>query len=302
MSVGFRNITKARLKEAISAGDTTIRLENPADYPAFLKSPGTYVYANLISHQYSEIVKIDVAASTVNGLSVARGQESTVARAWGRGTWLYQDVSAAALGDFQQKGTFRTVEYNPNGVLTPAYAGEKIYQDDLTDCKKRWWKSFNATDPYWTLIVGTICEGETLSYPDDFEWPVIFALWVSHFDNTKWQLWNINPKGIWDGSKWNSENNSGYEYIFIEPIGSWATGFRPTICRVTHTQAGDPSTFADLAIADVDYATDGFNNYVSMTEASIYVNMTKDIFLLQLSRPSGGAAYSITNIEFLSEW
>ena len=149
MSVGFRNITKARLKEAISAGDTTIMLENPADYPAFLKSPGTYVYANLISHQYSEIVKIDVAASTVNGLSVTREQESTTARAWGRGTWLYQEITSAVLGEFRQKGVFRTVTADPTGSLTPAYVGEKVYQSTGGPA---WWKSTGLANTNWKLI------------------------------------------------------------------------------------------------------------------------------------------------------
>ena len=149
MSVGFRNITKARLKEAISAVATTILLENTADYPAFLKSPGTYVYANLISHQYSEIVKIDVAASTVNGLSVTRAQEDTTARAWNRGTWIYQDISAITLGEFRQKGVFRTVTATPVSSLTPAYVGEKVYQSTGGPA---WWKSTGLANTNWKLI------------------------------------------------------------------------------------------------------------------------------------------------------
>jgi len=181
MSVGFHNITKCQISSDISASDTTILLENIADYVPFTASPGDYVYAVLIGHGHSETVKIDVAASSTSGLSVARGQESTTARAWKRGTLFYQELTATALALLRQKEVFRTVTYNPNGITAPAYANEKIYQTGDDACEKRWWKSVDDTYLVWMLIAGTICDGEVWlppaewdwGVPDGWEWPVI---------------------------------------------------------------------------------------------------------------------------------
>jgi len=172
MSVGFRNITKCQTREKISASDTTIRLENTADYVPFISSPGDYVYAVLRDKQYKEIVKIDVSASSVYGLSVARGHENTSARSWNRGSLFYQDLTADSLEVLRQKEVFRTVTYNPNGLTAPAYAYEKIYQTGATECEKRWWKSVNATNLVWVLIAGTICPNEIWYPPEDWDWEV----------------------------------------------------------------------------------------------------------------------------------
>ena len=183
MSVGFKNITKCQIRGDISASDTTILLENTADYVPFISSPGDYVYAVLRDQQYKEIVKIDVAASSTYGLSVGRGQENTSARSWNRGSLFYQDLTADSLDILRQKEVFRTVTYNPNGIIAPAYAYEKIYQTGATACEKRWWKAITATHLVWMLIAGELCDGEMLLYPDDpgwdwdvppaWEWPVI---------------------------------------------------------------------------------------------------------------------------------
>lgn len=170
MSIGYKNITKCQIGPAISDSDTTVLLENISDYVPFLNAPGDYVYAVLVDSSNSEIIKIDVAASSTSGLSAARGQGGTTARAWRRGTLLYQELTAESLDEIFQQTAFRTVEYNPNGVLSPAYAGEKIYQADATACKKRWWKAWDATNPIWLLIAGTICDGERIIYPTDPVW------------------------------------------------------------------------------------------------------------------------------------
>jgi len=172
MTVGFRNITKCQTKSKISASDTTIMLENTADYVPFISSPGDYVYAVLRDQQNKEIVKIDVSASSIYGLSVERGQENTSAKSWNRGTLFYQDLTAESLDILRQKEVFRTFTYNPNGIVAPAYANEKIYQTGATACEKRWWKSINATHLVWVLIAGTICDNEIWYPPEDWDWDV----------------------------------------------------------------------------------------------------------------------------------
>lgn len=116
MTVGFKNITKCQIKSKISASDTTILLENTADYVPFISSPGDYVYAVLQDQYHKEIVKIDVSASSIYGLTVGRGQESTTARIWNRGSLFYQDLTADSLDLLRQKEVFRTLTYNPNGI------------------------------------------------------------------------------------------------------------------------------------------------------------------------------------------
>lgn len=170
MSIGYKNITKCQIGPAISDSEITILLENISDYVPFLNAPGDYVYAILADPSNTEIIKIDVAASSTSGLSAARGQGGTAARAWRRGTLLYQELTAESLDEIFQQAVFRTVSYNPNGFLSPAYIGEKVFQDDATACKKRWWKSWDATNPVWILIAGTICDGERTIYPTDPEW------------------------------------------------------------------------------------------------------------------------------------
>lgn len=172
MSVGFRNITKCQIKEGISASDTTVLLESTADYVPFTASPGDYVYAIIQNQEHMETIKIDVAASSPNGLSVGRGEENSTARAWKRGALLYQELTASSLDFLRQKEVFRTFAYNPNGIIAPEYANEKVYQTGSTDCEIRWWKAVNATNLVWVLIAGTICDGEVWLDPIDWDWDI----------------------------------------------------------------------------------------------------------------------------------
>jgi len=148
MSVGFKNKTKCQIKADITADATTILLET-SGYPPYLKSPGDYVYGILRNSQNVEIVKVDVSASSVYGLSVARAQEDTTARAWSRGTALYQELTAATMTLLRQKAVFRTVTATPVSSLTPSYIGEKVYQSTGGPA---WWKSTGLTNADWKLI------------------------------------------------------------------------------------------------------------------------------------------------------
>lgn len=148
MSVGFKNKTKCQIKANIEADATTILLET-SDYPPYLQSPGDYVYGVLRNSQNVEIIKIDVDSSSVYGLKVTRAQEGTTARAWSRGTSLYQELTAATLTLLLQKAVFRTVTATPVSSLTPSYIGEKVYQSTGGPA---WWKSTGLTNADWKQI------------------------------------------------------------------------------------------------------------------------------------------------------
>ncbi len=148
MSIGFKNKTECQIKADITAAATTILL-NPSDYPPYLQSPGDYVFGVLRNSQHVEIVKIDVDASDEYGLSVTRAQESTTARAWSRGTALYQDLTSETLDYLLQKAVFRTVTATPVASLTPSYIGEKVYQSTGGPA---WWKSTGMGNTNWKLI------------------------------------------------------------------------------------------------------------------------------------------------------
>lgn len=175
MSIAFSNTGKSNLIVAVSDSETQFLIDS-ADYSAFLEKSddGDYSYAVLIDvSDNKEIVQIDFANSLPHtqtdrydysgGLTVARGQGGTQARAWPRGSLIYQDVTKTFLNDVNQKAGHRSISYNPNGVLSPLYKGEKVLQS--SGCEIRWWKSINATNPFWSLIGGDVCSGEVLYDP-----------------------------------------------------------------------------------------------------------------------------------------
>ena len=65
--------------------------------------------------------------------------------------------------------------------------------------------------------------------------------WHSIFDNTKWEPDEPdNDYGEWTGSSWfpddrNNDQPGGDYTVFLRPMGSWSTGFRPTKMRITYS-------------------------------------------------------------------
>jgi hypothetical protein len=163
--VRVNTFATSRLSEAITISATRAKL--PAgDYAKFLGgwSDGDYLYVALRSVSNREIIKVDVGQSNVfDGLSIERGQESTDARAWPAGTLAYQVLSAATLDCYQQFSEFRYAYFNPNGILTPEYFGEEVYQID----EELWWKSVAASGTEWRLIAGAIEMADVTIYPTD---------------------------------------------------------------------------------------------------------------------------------------
>ena len=183
MTIGYSNIAKSSLLEAIDSDDTQVIIQ-AGGYEGFLRIDADYTYARLANAFQNELVKIDLsnsgphiklvagAVTYSGGLSVARGQGGTQAVSWPRGSLIYIEVTADYLNEIIQRGLFRTIDYNPNGVLSPAYKGEKVYQSN----DPRWWKSYNDTDPYWAMICGVAAEGETWSDPGELGWQVLMLI------------------------------------------------------------------------------------------------------------------------------
>ena len=158
MTISLAHKAIAHLLVAIAIGDTAIKVDAQA-FEQFIRLPGDEVYAILRGPIDREIVKIDIAGSTSPYLQVERGQGGTTAKAWPLGTLLFGSTHEDHYNSLIQAGVSRFIDYNPNEILSPLYAGEKIYQTDPAGCE-RWWKSFNGVDPYWDIITGAACAEE----------------------------------------------------------------------------------------------------------------------------------------------
>jgi hypothetical protein len=143
---------------AIAPSDTQISIRIN-EFDQILSYDGD-VYLMLRGPVYRELVKVDQSLSSWgNYLKIARGQGGTQARAWPRGALLFATTHEDHYNSILQAGESRTIDYNPNQILSPLYAGEKIYQSGPSGCE-RWWKSFNAVNPYWDIITGDPCAAE----------------------------------------------------------------------------------------------------------------------------------------------
>lgn len=144
----FNTMAQSRINAAITASDTSLTLI-PGGVVNFL--PGydssKEFYCTLVdSSANREIVKVtDISDHT---FTIERGQDSSTAQVWPIGTVIVQRPVAANYDRFIQKG-FRTVAYNPNGVLTGAWDGEKVFQSN----NFTWWINISGT--VWTAITLT---------------------------------------------------------------------------------------------------------------------------------------------------
>lgn len=233
MSFLFNNRGVSHLSFPITDSETELRIPWE-DFNQFMRSNARAVdrmMAILRGPVNREIVEIDLNNSfsgpTDKYLVVARGQGGTSSMEWPAGTLLFLSTHADHYEACFQPDSTRQIDFNPNGVLTPDYQGEKILQ--YAGCDIRWWQSFDDTNPYWHLIAGEPCAGEEFIDPG---WG--FRVWIvtvipcleSRFDNTEWQASGGWP-GSWDGTKWVHN-----QYFRLEPIGSWADGYRPSLIKL----------------------------------------------------------------------
>ena len=146
---GFNDMAYSLLFEAISDSDTTMVL--PAGGAvSFLPGwqSGRTVYLTLTNIQNDiEIVKVTEIHDDI--LTVERGQDGSVSKAWPVGTIVIQRGVAIDFTSFIQKGGFRSIAGDPNGVLAGLYPGEKVYDTD----SKSWW--INITGTLWKCLAGT---------------------------------------------------------------------------------------------------------------------------------------------------
>lgn len=167
----FNNRAVSHLEKKISASDTAIQIARK-DYDLFNRYAAggeDFMFCVLRGPESREIIKIIPDESTYGPewlLICERGQGGTDAQAWPAGTLIFLSTTADHYNSIIQRGNIRTVGFNPNGVISPLYQGEKILQD--LGCGVRWWQSFNDADPYWHLIAGEPCEGETFENPTGF--------------------------------------------------------------------------------------------------------------------------------------
>ena len=290
----FNNIAYATLKEAATASDTVLYLTDGSGY-AFRAawSSGKIFYLTL-TDKLKNIEIVKVTSVSGDALTVERGQDGTVARAWPRGSLISQRLVAANLDGFIQKEGFRTIDYNPNdSSLAANYPGEKVYQTGAEECQKRWWK--HRTGTKWRLIAGEPCSDE--EYDDD-GYVVAAPTWIQVYDNT---YWDPIPDTTWGGEEtgWIPQGGGG---INLEVKGTWFIGFRPTKMRLTIAEPNSPPFSTRLydwhlyPLAGPPYICDA-----SFDESGEEISLTfqgeeTDYDIFQLNLESGSS--NLTNIEF----
>jgi len=150
---------QTRLAEEITNLALTCQIEDEPSHAITSWQTGKEFYMTLVDPSVNrEIVK--VTAISGKTLTIARGQDGSSARAWPAGTLIEQRLVAADAGSFIQEAAYREIGYNPNGVLTATYPGEKILQTGAESCQNRWWKNVDTTR--WQLIAGAECDWEFL--------------------------------------------------------------------------------------------------------------------------------------------
>ena len=156
----FNNKGGSFLLSGISAAAVTADLM-PGGAMAFLSGweSGEAMYLT-ITDASSNIEVVKVTDIYQDQLTVVRGQDNSTARIWPAGAVVAQRLTASDLGNFIQKIAFRSVTYNPNGVLTGAFDGEKVYQTGYNACQIRWWKNTGG-GTQWRLIAGAKCSEDT---------------------------------------------------------------------------------------------------------------------------------------------
>jgi hypothetical protein len=158
MNIDIRNKVLTYLVAGVD--DSANRLViNDGDYQTILTVKQDPQYLVIRGPSDREIVKVLPAESKVyEYLKVERGQGGTLAVAWPPGSRLFSSTTADFYNVIAQVGQARTIDYNPNEVLVPQYAGEKVYQTNAG--YQRWWKAYNDSDPYWDIITGAPGSGE----------------------------------------------------------------------------------------------------------------------------------------------
>jgi len=160
----FNTKAYGRIKGGITDIDTSIEL-----YPGYIHTLATNwitaksLHATIVDRLGNrEVITITDIDFKNNKLTASRGVS---ARSWTDGCVISQRITEDDASQFIQKEAFREIAYNPNGVLTAKYVGEKVFQNGAYDFQKRWWKNITGTS--WQLIAGSPYDIDLISSGTD---------------------------------------------------------------------------------------------------------------------------------------
>jgi len=158
--LSFANKLYAHLDSGITSGQTTIPIV-PGEIGnlwAGFKT-GVYLYLAIMNELGQlEIVKV-TSLNMNNTITVVRGQGGTMARAYAIGSPVAERFVAEQMNYFLQRGVFPSGGYNPNGVFTGNFNGEKFWQTGPAADQKRWWINAGGGNK-WRLMTGDIYGNE----------------------------------------------------------------------------------------------------------------------------------------------
>jgi len=276
----FNTLAQSRITEAITASDTSLTLI-PGGALDFLPGwiSGKEFYCTLVDASANrEIIKVtDISYHT---FTIERGQDGSSTRAWPTGTIVVQRCVAANFTRFMQKLDFRTINYDPNGVLTAAYPGEKVYDAGVGNCQT-WWKHITGT--VWALIGGTEVLRDT------------------YFDDACYK------PDLYSGSGWDDPNQqwlmavTGADELHRQLAAwefDWVDDYRPDSIKVTYTY---DNALIGIYVKDGDGTIIGGsivdNSYVSDTELALTFG-SKDINAIWFNLGTPANSVAITNIQY----
>ena len=315
MSILFNNRGVSHLSAPIGSGDTEIRIPWP-DFSQFTRpgaQAGDTMMGILRGPIEREIVAIDLVnnfdGTTDKYLKVVRGQGGTSAEDWPAGTLLFLSTHADHYSVCYQPDGTRQIDFNPNGVISPAYRGEKVLQ--YAGCAVRWWMSFDDTNPYWQLITGEPCIDEVYQDPGwGFKvWFSAAALcWDSRLTDASW---TPGADTTWNAGAQQWETTSADKWLYLNaPNGGWEVDYRPWLLKITRPILQDTKleirSNNSLSILQLGNLTPGDNNFDKeigpdgYENASMYIaNPTADdIDYMRIYRDDSSGKVQVSGIEF----
>ncbi len=114
--------------------------------------------------------------------------------------------------------------------------------------------------------------------------------WASYYDNTDFEGGYL---GTWNVDRWDAEEDRGDYILFIDVIGDWYEGYRPTSVRVTFTGGATLSVFSEGGMTAI---IDG--SYTSGEEITLDWTDDVDLSSIFFGDYPAGSPFSITNIEW----
>jgi len=134
----FENNAESTLAAEIGGGDSSFSVASGegALFPAVTAASGKGFYVRV--KEGSTLEWMLVTARAGDTLTVTRSGSNS----FSEGVEVKLIPNATILGQFLQKGVFRTVATSPDGSLAAAYAGEEVY-DSVAE---KWYKQTTGTE------------------------------------------------------------------------------------------------------------------------------------------------------------